>query len=331
MNSLLENAISSIQLGIEDYKMSAQDPKRVISAIRNIYAGVLLLFKEKLARLSPKEFGEPPILIRKKLKLELEITSNGLEIKKEKNTVNYDGIKERFKALGIEVDWRRLDRARSIRNDIEHYKLNLTPKEVEETIWILFPVIQDFIKNHLDNKKPSELLGIETWQTLLETEETYQKELDSCLKEIEKKTKNPMIKAILKSAIKSGDLKCPYCQSLLIKPTTNISVSLMDTKFSCSYCGEVFALSERDIEEFLESLYLPERYTAIKEGGEDPIKICSECGRDSVIYDEEGGEYICLLCGSSFKYICERCQQLYNDEDDIGICPDCYREILEKD
>jgi len=49
--SLLQNAIDSIQVGVEDYRMD--DDRRYLSAVRNICAGILLLYKEKLKRLSP--------------------------------------------------------------------------------------------------------------------------------------------------------------------------------------------------------------------------------------------------------------------------------------
>ena len=51
MTKLLENAISSIQLGIEDYQ--SNDPRRPISAVRNFYAGVLLLGKQCLVSAAP--------------------------------------------------------------------------------------------------------------------------------------------------------------------------------------------------------------------------------------------------------------------------------------
>jgi hypothetical protein len=50
--SIIENAIDSIQIGIEDYKST--DDRRSISAVRNILAGILLLYKEKLCQLSPE-------------------------------------------------------------------------------------------------------------------------------------------------------------------------------------------------------------------------------------------------------------------------------------
>ena len=40
--SLLQNAIDSIQVGVEDYLM--EDDRRYLSAVRNICAGILLLY-----------------------------------------------------------------------------------------------------------------------------------------------------------------------------------------------------------------------------------------------------------------------------------------------
>ena len=50
--SMLDNAIQSIQIGMEDFH--EEDERRVLSAIRNLYAGILLLFKYKLQQLSPE-------------------------------------------------------------------------------------------------------------------------------------------------------------------------------------------------------------------------------------------------------------------------------------
>ena len=46
---LLQNAINSIEIGIEDYELSQQDERRIISCVRNVFAGILLLFKYKLS------------------------------------------------------------------------------------------------------------------------------------------------------------------------------------------------------------------------------------------------------------------------------------------
>jgi len=57
MSDLLKNAVASIQLGVEDFQRN-DDLRRLLSAIRNFHAGVLLLCKEVLRRLSPPDSNE---------------------------------------------------------------------------------------------------------------------------------------------------------------------------------------------------------------------------------------------------------------------------------
>lgn len=68
MNTILANAVQSIQIGIEDYQSS--DSRRVLSAVRNVTARMLLLFKEKLRELSPADSDE--VLIKQKIQPELD-------------------------------------------------------------------------------------------------------------------------------------------------------------------------------------------------------------------------------------------------------------------
>lgn len=66
MDELLKNAIHSIEIGVEDSR-EMDDPRRVASAIRNIYAGVLLLCKKVLWDASPR--GTDGVLIYRDIKL----------------------------------------------------------------------------------------------------------------------------------------------------------------------------------------------------------------------------------------------------------------------
>jgi hypothetical protein len=63
LDTILKNGIASIQLGVEDYQSS--DARRAISATRNIVAGILLLFKERLRELSPSDSEE--VLLKKRV------------------------------------------------------------------------------------------------------------------------------------------------------------------------------------------------------------------------------------------------------------------------
>ena len=102
--SLFENALHSIQIGVED--LAINDPRRVLSAVRNVQAGMLLLCKEKLRRLSPDGSSLLMQKLEPVLGLDGQVTLKGVG----KNTVDVQGIKERFKSLGISFDWTDVDR-----------------------------------------------------------------------------------------------------------------------------------------------------------------------------------------------------------------------------
>ena len=70
--SLLANAKNSIELGLADF--NSGDDKKLISSVRNFHAGVLLLLKEKLRRLSPANSNE--VLIKYKVVPQLDSTGN---------------------------------------------------------------------------------------------------------------------------------------------------------------------------------------------------------------------------------------------------------------
>ena len=114
--NILNNAISSIQVGIEDYK--SDDPRRINSAIRNVYAGMLLLFKEKLCILSPSD--NPEILIYERIK---PINQDGSikYVPDGKKTVDSRQILNRFKEYNIVINSNKFKKIQEIRNDIEEH------------------------------------------------------------------------------------------------------------------------------------------------------------------------------------------------------------------
>ena len=116
-SDLLQNAIDSVQLGIEDFKND--DPKRILSAFRNLHAGVLLLCKEVLLRLCPKDSKE--VHIKAKQQAIKDSDGNIIFVGVGDNTVTEHQIIDRFKSLGIKTDLSKLNALTKIRNDIEHY------------------------------------------------------------------------------------------------------------------------------------------------------------------------------------------------------------------
>src|SRR3954467_2940312 len=100
---LLDNAIESIQVGVEDYRSGTRP--RLLSAVRNIHAGILLLYKEALRRESPADSNDV-LLMAKNLPSRDSIGKVTI-VGVGRKTVDTQQIKERFQGLGIGTDWSR--------------------------------------------------------------------------------------------------------------------------------------------------------------------------------------------------------------------------------
>ena len=175
--SILQNAVDSINIGLEDY--ISPDPRRLISATRNLFAGILLLFKYKLVLLSPPESDE--VLIKERILPSLDSGGNLKWTGKGRKTVDVQQIRERFEQLNIHVDWDRLEKINRHRNDIEHYYSAQSKDSARSLISNSFIIIRDFISKHLGHD-PKEILGDEAWNTLVGVAEVYEKEKEDCLK-----------------------------------------------------------------------------------------------------------------------------------------------------
>jgi hypothetical protein len=145
--------------------------------VRSIHAGILLLYKEALRRASPAGSNEAllkaKVMPRRNVAGAVEFVGDG------KKTVDIQQIRERFGALGIVTDWKRFDRITEIRNDIEHYYTKANKKALEGVVSDAFIIVRNFIAKEL-NEEPLQLLGDETWRTMLEVSEVYEAERAEC-------------------------------------------------------------------------------------------------------------------------------------------------------
>jgi type I restriction enzyme M protein len=225
---LLKNAITSIQLGLEDFETG--DEKRIYSSIRNLYAGLLLLFKEKLLRLSPE--GSNEVLIKAKV---IPLVENKKIVFKGQGdkTVDPQQIEERFKKLDIKVDWKLVKKIQDKRNNIEHYFTTDKKDAIKEVISNTFMIIRDFVQDEL-NENPRQLLGEKYWKIMLNTAEFYDNHRKRCLDLLALVNWQP-----LSIRERLDDLSCPSCNSSLIAPIE--SEKHMDIKplyFLCESCGQ---------------------------------------------------------------------------------------------
>lgn len=307
MDTLLNNAISSIQIGVEDYE--SEDKSRVLSAVRNLTAGILLLFKEKLNELSPNDSDE--VLLKQKIKPVMDSEGNISFVGKGKKTVDVIQIKERLTSLGIDIDWKRFEKVVAVRNEIEHYCSNESEARLKELLADCFLLVRNFITNHL-HYEPVELLDSHTWGVLLKVSEVYHQELEECQKEFERiKWNSETLEAV------AEDIRCNYCQSQLVKPT-NPEREPQILEFLCSSCGEYF-LFEDIVATLVTNHYEVDNYLSAKEGVDPPTSDCHECGFDTYVITEDQ----CVKCGTSRTHTaCAICgEYLSTDEQDLnGLC-----------
>lgn len=307
--SILQNALDSIAIGLEDFEST--DDRRIISSTRNIFAGILLLFKHRLCELSPQ--GSDEALIKQRVLPEIDATGSVNWIGKGQKTVDVQNIKERFESLKISVDWKRLKRINDYRNDIEHYYSTLNNESVQQLISDSFIIIRDFIADELQ-EDPKSLLGEEYWKILVDVNEVYAKEKSEC--DISLENLDYFSGEIL-SAFQT--YRCDKCGSGLIESTSD-SGHAHEASFKCRACEDENAY-EKVISKVINEFYAGAVYYAHKDGDDSPITDCPLCF-DGVYLFHEG---VCSACGDSARHECEKCgcnipPEEISDENVCGYC-----------
>ncbi|SMO94578.1 hypothetical protein [Fodinibius sediminis] len=287
--SLLNNAVDSIKVGVEDFEEGSRE--RLTSSVRNIHAGILLLYKEALKRLSPDDSND--VLIKRKI----VPTRNKDDIVKfigqGKTTVNVYQIRNRFDKLDIETNWEQFESISKIRNDIEHYYTEDDHSRIQHLIAKSFTIISSFIENEL-KENPVDLLGHITWSAMLEVAELYQNEREKCLNKINKISWGS---DVLTEGVQ--DITCVFCDSDLLFPNSS---DIQDLIFECKSCGakeEAQGIIPRAVQTALGF----EHYKSYVDGLEYPYGSCPECGLESYVIKEER----CAFCGYEAEHFCDNC------------------------
>ena len=316
MSDLFKNAVQSIVLGLEDHQ--TDEPKRALSAVRNLYAGVLLLGKEVLVRQVPNASAD--FLLAARFKPMPDGRGGITFIPNGNQTVDFDELGRRLKAFG-EIDLKDMKRLKKIRNDVEHRATDQSPQALREHMAAVFPTVVQLFR-HI-GEDPGEALG-ESWQVILQVRHIYKAEAKEC---------QGTVKAIkwTKSLMGELELRCPKCDSILVEQLDATNIDPMSMRCSCRACG-----SELDPEEVIEatlhSHFDFDIYIAVKDGGEEPLVMCPECGRDTYLWGSEDDG--CAVCGAILGN-CAFCNEPLTpwtvSGDDETMCSYCYFNIHKDD
>ncbi|WP_145729104.1 hypothetical protein [Nitrospirillum pindoramense] len=286
MDTLFLNAVQSIQIGIEDYERN--DPKRALSAVRNLYAGTLLLAKEVLARQVPGATLDEVLSARYRPAIdpngELKYVPDG------NNTIDFYTIGQRFRDFSIPIDYAALKSLNVIRNEIEHKYCTSSALVVREAIAKAFPVIAQLFR--LIGELPGDELGF-SWSVMLQVKEVYDRELQECRKTFDRIDWRLPI-------ILSEYSVCPACKSNLVEQVDANNTSPMDIKARCRVCT-LIVRSEIFVEQALRERFFTDMYIAATKGGEEPVQECPQCGAWAFVAGngDEYGICGCSLCGET--------------------------------
>ncbi|MEJ8629390.1 hypothetical protein P0F65_05205 [Sphingomonas sp. I4] len=240
-------------MGIEDFRQ--QDANRDISAVRNFYAGVLLLAKEAMIRKAPN--ADPMLVIGAKLKPVAD-GAGGIEMAKVGHTtIDFQQIGERARDLGVQLDHKALKTLNSIRNDMEHHYTDESENAIRAAISKGFPVVSSLLKQM--GEDPVTLLD-DAWEAMLRTKELYDTELREARATLEKvKWYSPSLNETV--------FTCHQCQSELIEQRDAENVFQSDVEFRCKTCGGYPELEDA-IERALDEAYDLEAFIRAHSGEE---------------------------------------------------------------
>ncbi|MBH3289509.1 hypothetical protein I5N29_03585 [Serratia marcescens] len=318
---LYDNAVISIQLGIEDFEQSnSGTPTRALSSVRNLFAGLLLLFKYKIAVSvnDPADaymliFNPPFILPKSDGNGGLKWVPDG---KFKKTTIDVQGIEQRFEGFGIDVDWAAIKKLQDCRNHLEHLHPQHTLGEVGGFVADLFPVLSDFITNQLA-QAPSDVLG-SAWDKMLAHQDFYNQKLAEC----EKTWKSSGVPEGMETYL--AECICDMCSSKLLSANqddidASLTVEDDEDKFryrclSCSHSEHIAPLLYHAFR--VENDYDP------RSGEEPTFETCFKCRHDTfLVYERQ-----CAWCEATLDYEeCRHCEEPLNqsDQGNDGLCGYC--------
>ena len=316
MPELFENAVQSIQLGVEDFE--AKDPRRALSAIRNFHSGVVLLAKEVLVRAVPNSGESEVIAAHYK---PVPDGSGGVKYEAmSAQTIDLNTIARRFKDFGLSIDHAALKELRRVRNDVEHRYSKEPHDAVRQVIAKAFPVAAQLFR--LAHEDPRDCLG-DAWETMLEVRTFYENEISACRITFDRVEWRSRF-------LDESRFDCPKCHSHLVEQKNPMNQEQEDVQAHCRSCGADIT-AETLVQHGLSVRMEWRSYVAMTDGDESPLQNCPECGLDTYLMSEE--EIGCAWCGYTLAE-CARCMTGLMpgniDPDNHSLCSYC-GHLLSKD
>lgn len=286
--SIYNNAIDSIKVGIEDYQSKKQE--RHISAVRNFYAGVLLLGKYCL--LSKVPSADAMKILATNLQPTLDENDELVYVPKGQHTVDLNDLQSRFR--NFKLPWPKdanIIELQKLRNNLEHFHASSYNGRIQQILAGCFPLVEGFLE--IIEADPLETLG-ETWEIM-----TQEKSFFLARK---KKCDDSFSKISFPQIAPPYEVTCDDCESLLLFQTdeTNNDTTTMEIK--CKSCGEEMS-SLRFIQKMIENEFGADDFYDVKNGSSGVIHNCPHCSEDTYVSTVNH----CYTCQESITGECSRC------------------------
>lgn len=305
---LLENALSSIQVGVEDYQ--SKDRHRSISAVRNFYAGVLLLGKQCLINAVPD--ADPMDVLGTRYE-PIPDGKGGIEFRSlGERTIDFSDLKDRFKKFDLVWPNVGIEKLQKIRNKFEHFHTSESVEQIQEIIADCFPLVEHFFT--ILKVNPADKLG-DSWKIMLEEKRFFQtkkKECDDTFIDLAWKNFDP------------SELQCSACDSSLLYQKDAENSDPTCIKAGCKACGKTFS-DKVFVKLVVSSIFGADDFVSHKDTGDGIIKHCPECGYRT--YVENGEVNQCYYCLYEIEGECSGCGAVLSagnlSADDSSVCSYC--------
>lgn len=307
-SAIYENGVTLLRLGIIDVRIAEQsDKRRYLTAILNIYAGILLILKYRLADESACD-GNALIYAKKR-----ENCENG----QNKRTINFWDIRKRLSSIECgKVNensfWDQMEALKCFRNDAEHKFVNLNKEVVDGHLLRIYDILQIAFEGAVGNTAPNALgeewLSLSSHTTIVRD---VREKRDASLNDI--RWLHPRLKELV-----ANDM-CPKCGYPIIGINEVSSDGLAHhSSFKCLSCGAELAYSDM-IERILEKQDFDGHVFRMKDWSMrlEHIGLCPHCLQNGFdVYTN-----ICYCCGKEQQYACDWCgEKLTSSEVSAMVC-----------
>lgn len=211
MEQIMKNAVGTITVGIEDYLNG--DVYRKYSAVRSVYAGILLLYKAYLSRITPVGGNQGDLIYLHKNDIDIasDLSASYKRIITRNKTIGLDEIIKLLHKTGYEVQIYKLKKLSTLRCEIEHLYVSEEIKIVDEVFYFSTSLISDFYVKKL-KQDPCDDFGEELWKNLVDKKNDFSEKLSESIRSFSK-----FQDAFPYSMPLIGHLRCPSCKSKILK------------------------------------------------------------------------------------------------------------------